>query len=556
MCKNYFLRTLVVTMLVLLNNTISFAGSIPGLPNSSPGAASAPILSSGTSSWGNDIVVSTAGDDQTSNDVYVTSFGWIYVSMATLSPSGGGIRIAVSKDNGVSFSTIYDDNFSGIYYSSLRIVVPGYDSTSAKIFMSGILTSTATGEHNPFVVQFNAISGSFESTITAITASTDSIYDCTLITDFLNPAYGSSPYGLAMAYSRFGAPQDSIFIITSVDGGVSFGTPVGVAGTSRYFGKISLAYGHGVNWSNGRLFLAAHEHAYLAENGNVRVFRTQDYFYDNAIVDLGYIDSLDTYTNGHTRNPSIMVQNTNTDNDSNSLSAVVIFECDINGDGSDIDFNGFTCYEPMYTNHWVKTFADVTFNNTIQPHLNWDPAYNNFLLTYEDVTIGALFYKYTGFNFGSGAAVWNPVNSQYNDIPSPNGGAVVSAWPRVAIDPLNNQAVFCWMNQGSGGNTVLFDAEFSSVNVPLVPSGITALESYPNPVNTSLTVTFNLHTEEVLTAGIYDLTGQLLISQNLSSVSAGRHVIQFDLSELASGVYSYRIMSKTGMETRSFVVSH
>ena len=156
MKNHYILRAMLFSMLVLLCTTFSYAGGIPGLTNATPAIARVPIVNSGISSWGNDIVVSASGDDQTSSDVYVTSFGWIYVSMSTVSPAGGGIRIAVSKDNGETFSNIYEGAFFGYYYSSLRIVVPGYDSTTAKIFMAGIVTETSTGSRNTFIVFVDA----------------------------------------------------------------------------------------------------------------------------------------------------------------------------------------------------------------------------------------------------------------------------------------------------------------------------------------------------------------------------------------------------------------
>ena len=546
---SFFLSFIVL----VFTGFVTLAG--PGDPKH-PELLSNPVISPSSLNSGDDVIISNTPEDQTNSEIVVSGYGWIYHLMGIQSGSVGGMRLSVSKDNGITFSDLYTFTSAGLSWYGLDLAVAGYDSASSKVFISGIRYEDATSGHNPFLYVVSGLDGSYIGQPFIFENGTDSVYTTSLVTDFGFPSLASSPYGVAMAYSKFGSPTDSLLIVTSVDGGGICSLPVFVASSTRFFGQISLAYGHSQSWSNGRLFLAAHEHDFGVENGNVRMFRTDAGFNDNVIVNLGYIDSLDTYTNGHVRNPTLSMQNNGTNNDSSGLSAALIFDCDIHGDGSDLDLNGFTSYDPVLGNFWSKTFADVSFGITLQPNLNFDPVNSNFLLTYFDSSASSLFFKYTNFNFGSGA-VWNLIYSQYNDIPAPNAGTLLNPWPKVAIDPVFNQVVFSWRNETINGGACLFDAEFNTNQIDdVLNSDLTKLSLAPNPADREMTLNFTIEKSDNILLQMRNLAGQeIVLNQNLQAIT-GENSLQLDVSSFASGIYSLSIITSKGSFNQKIVLSH
>ena len=66
-------------------------------------------------------------------------------------------------------------------------------------------------------------------------------------------------------------------------------------------------------------------------------------------------------------------------------------------------------------------------------------------------------------------------------------------------------------------------------------------QNYPNPFNPSTTISFTLQEECSVKIRIYDANGQLIETLTKENYSIGRHEINFDGKNLASGVYLYRI---------------
>ncbi|NKB72210.1 MAG: T9SS type A sorting domain-containing protein [Candidatus Latescibacteria bacterium] len=79
----------------------------------------------------------------------------------------------------------------------------------------------------------------------------------------------------------------------------------------------------------------------------------------------------------------------------------------------------------------------------------------------------------------------------------------------------------------------------------LVPTGGGAFgldDSYPNPFNPSNTIAFALPQATAVTLTVYNLQGQKVQTLvDAQPYAAGRHTVAFDGSELAAGVYFYRI---------------
>ncbi len=80
-------------------------------------------------------------------------------------------------------------------------------------------------------------------------------------------------------------------------------------------------------------------------------------------------------------------------------------------------------------------------------------------------------------------------------------------------------------------------------------------QNYPNPFNPATTIKFALPVKEAVTFKIFNILGQevtTLLKQQI--FSAGEHEVSFNGSSLPSGIYIYRLESKSGVRTRKMML--
>ena len=87
-----------------------------------------------------------------------------------------------------------------------------------------------------------------------------------------------------------------------------------------------------------------------------------------------------------------------------------------------------------------------------------------------------------------------------------------------------------------------------------VPASFLLPQNAPNPFNPATTISFTLPREEEVELGVYNLQGELVQSVIQRTLAAGEHSFSFDGSNLASGVYFYRLVTPQGEQTRSMTL--
>lgn len=75
-------------------------------------------------------------------------------------------------------------------------------------------------------------------------------------------------------------------------------------------------------------------------------------------------------------------------------------------------------------------------------------------------------------------------------------------------------------------------------------------QNYPNPFNPTTNISFELPTSEFVTLNVYNMLGQQVASIINENVSAGAHTIQFNATDLSSGVYIYRLQAGDFVQTK------
>ena len=87
-----------------------------------------------------------------------------------------------------------------------------------------------------------------------------------------------------------------------------------------------------------------------------------------------------------------------------------------------------------------------------------------------------------------------------------------------------------------------------------LPSELSLDQNYPNPFNPATTIEFNLDHTQNITLGVYDLTGQQIAQLINAPITVGTHRVTFDGSQLASGLYIYRLRAGNHVLTRKMVL--
>lgn len=100
------------------------------------------------------------------------------------------------------------------------------------------------------------------------------------------------------------------------------------------------------------------------------------------------------------------------------------------------------------------------------------------------------------------------------------------------------------------------DTTGSAVDLPtLLPGQFALYQNYPNPFNPTTSIQFDLSTETMVSLRIFDVTGREVTSLvHNERMAAGAHVLSFDGSAMASGVYFYRLETPTSSQTRKMVL--
>jgi len=196
---------------------------------------------------------------------------------------------------------------------------------------------------------------------------------------------------------------------------------------------------------------------------------------------------------------------------------------------SDPDF--YYCDVEGGTAAFAGSGSGGNYNGTYQNNVDADPLFVNaatgdYNLSDPSLCIGAGIDSVAGYHAP-------PTDIDGNPRPNPTGSMPdIGAYENSLGNPINSI------------NEILLNH----------PDKYVLYQNYPNPFNPSTTIEFSLPMTEFVTLKIYNLLGQevsILVSEKLSS---GEYKYTWDASNLASGMYFYKLETKSYISTKKLIL--
>jgi hypothetical protein len=128
----------------------------------------------------------------------------------------------------------------------------------------------------------------------------------------------------------------------------------------------------------------------------------------------------------------------------------------------------------------------------------------------------------------------------------------------VELDQPRHALTFVHHNDEGGISTIT--PEFSASTVSLangvdgLPESFDLAQNYPNPFNPSTQISYSLPQAGNVQISVFNVLGQKVATLVDGQKAAGVHVVEFDGSAHASGMYFYRIDTENFSETKKMVM--
>ncbi|MCC5943110.1 MAG: T9SS type A sorting domain-containing protein [Balneolaceae bacterium] len=87
------------------------------------------------------------------------------------------------------------------------------------------------------------------------------------------------------------------------------------------------------------------------------------------------------------------------------------------------------------------------------------------------------------------------------------------------------------------------EGDFEDHEIPEPVTEIKLHQNYPNPYNSSTSISYSLPEEMSVELSVYDMLGRRVATLQSEVQQEGTHTIQFDSSQLSSGIYLYRLFA-------------
>jgi hypothetical protein len=340
----------------------------------------------------------------------------------------------------------------------------------------------------------------------------------------LYPAISNAGEKLYVTFTDSRSGNDKIYLKSSTDGGVTWGSDVQLSAgalNSRYSSTDSYANSVYVTWIDTRF-------------GNSEIFfkRSTD--------------------NGNNWGPETRLTNNSASSDISSVNAtgqfVSVFWQDDRDGHPEIYFKRSTDQGLTWTvdarmtngNYEARNMSSTATGNNI--HFVWEEVINfSKEIFYNRSTDGGITWTGRTYVTPQGGSDYG-----YNPSIAFTGTTVHTVWR----DTRNSNANMLYYRQNpNNGNPTSITNNNSEL-----PKEFSLSQNYPNPFNPNTNIGFRIADFGFVSLKVYDVIGKEVAALVNEKLNAGVYNINFDASGLASGMYFYKLTSGEFVDTKKLIL--
>lgn len=212
---------------------------------------------------------------------------------------------------------------------------------------------------------------------------------------------------------------------------------------------------------------------------------------------------------------------------------------DLSGDGGQIHVNWIVAGE------WIEyTFKVAEAGNyTFTPYVATVPGFGNFTMFIDNVDVSGKKQV-----TGTGSFInWRGI--PVGPISLNEGNHIL----RFEFDTDYDSEVNNWLFS-LDKTVVIKNSSTSNENEMIAVSEFSLAQNYPNPFNPNTQITYNIPQSGQVELRVYNMLGQVVSTLINEHRNAGNHMVRFDASALASGVYVYELRFKGSVLTNKMIL--
>jgi len=106
----------------------------------------------------------------------------------------------------------------------------------------------------------------------------------------------------------------------------------------------------------------------------------------------------------------------------------------------------------------------------------------------------------------------------------------------------------------SNNRFIIASSQLQSTQINDLPDSYRLQQNYPNPFNPTTQITYELPQNSDVRLEVFDMNGRQVATLVNESVSAGTHTVNFDATNLSSGVYIYKLQAGSTVLSRKLTL--
>jgi len=128
-------------------------------------------------------------------------------------------------------------------------------------------------------------------------------------------------------------------------------------------------------------------------------------------------------------------------------------------------------------------------------------------------------------------------------------------WDNLETDPVEIDADGDGVYEGSLSVKSNVAVEDIGIRSDELPTRFDLKQNYPNPVNASTTIAYDVPEVSHVRLTVYDALGRTVATLVDEEMAAGRHTVTWDARDTSSGTYFYRLEARNAVLTKSMFVA-